>query len=359
MLVCARRACAPRVAGQRQAPHRPQIATAPVAAGRRASKTTTTTPTTVAVARRSAAGAADIPLPAATTPPSPSAPDLPCPKRRAFPAATTAFARLALVFVAAAAVLAAASLAAPDAALAAGKKAAVVAAAATSADEPLLSRLVSLVLHFDKHLGALVETHPRGTYAVLFGIVFAETGFIVTPFLPGDSLLFAAGAFAGMGKLALAPLAATFASAAVLGDALNYAIGQRLGAAAIARRWIKPQHVAQTERYYEKYGAKTIVLARFVPIVRTFAPFVAGVGSMNYRTFALYNVGGALLWTFLFVGAGALFGNLPAVKSNFKLVVVGIIVVSVIPVLIEVWNARKEAAAERRAGGGGGGEAAA
>jgi membrane-associated protein len=190
---------------------------------------------------------------------------------------------------------------------------------------------------------------------VLFAIVFAETGLIVTPFLPGDSLLFAAGAFAGMGKLALWPLAATFAVAAILGDALNYSIGKRLGKTALEKKWIAPQHISQTERYYSKYGAKTIVLARFVPIVRTFAPFVAGVGSMDYRTFAAYNVGGALLWTLLFVGAGAVFGNLPAVKSNFKLVVVGIIVVSVIPVLIEVWNARKEAERER---GGGGGAAA-
>jgi membrane-associated protein len=165
---------------------------------------------------------------------------------------------------------------------------------------------------------------------------------IVTPFLPGDSLLFAAGAFAGMGKLALVPLAATFAVAATLGDAVNYAIGKRLGKAALSKGWIDKKHVAQTERYYGKYGAKTIVLARFVPIVRTFAPFVAGVGSMDYKRFAAYNVGGALLWTVLFVGAGAAFGNLPVVKSNFKLVVLGIIVVSVIPVIIEVWNARRE-----------------
>jgi len=298
------------------------------------------------------ASASEAPLTAAPAPAATPAPT----QTTATSIASSPTGRLALLFAAAAAAASLAWLAAPEAALAASSGAgqAAAASAASAAPESALSRLLSLALHFDKHLATLVESNPRGTYAVLFAIVFAETGFIVTPFLPGDSLLFAAGALAGMGKLALWPLAATLFTAATLGDALNYAIGKRLGGAALGRGWIDARHVAQTERYYARHGPKTIVLARFVPIVRTFAPFVAGVGSMEYGKFAAYNVGGALLWTAMFVGAGALFGNLPAVKHNFALVVLGIVVVSVVPVVIEVLNARREARAERERGEGGG-----
>ncbi|KAF8071019.1 dedA [Scenedesmus sp. PABB004] len=195
----------------------------------------------------------------------------------------------------------------------------------------------------------MIAAHGTATYAILWGIVFCETGLVLTPFLPGDSLLFAAGAFAGMGQLSLGVLCAVFLSSAVLGDAVNYAIGNKLGRWALERRLLDPGHIARTEAFYAKYGGKTVVLARFVPIVRTFAPFVAGIGSMAYARFAAYNVGGAVLWTALFVGAGFFFGNMPVVQHNFTLVVLGIVAVSVLPVAWELWQARREAAA----GGGG------
>ncbi|PNH12013.1 Protein DedA [Tetrabaena socialis] len=155
-----------------------------------------------------------------------------------------------------------------------------------------------------------------------------------------------------MGQLDVAVLSAVFIVAAILGDAVNYAVGSKLGQAAVSRGMVSKDHIARTEKFYAKYGGKTVVLARFVPIVRTFAPFVAGIGSMPYGKFAAYNVGGALLWTFLFVGAGFFFGNLPFVRHNFTLVVLGIVAVSVLPVAYELWAAAKEARAEKEAGGG-------
>lgn len=207
----------------------------------------------------------------------------------------------------------------------------------------MLKSALDFVLHLDVHLGDLAVKHGSRVYIILFAIVFAETGLVVTPFLPGDSLLFATGALAALGKLSLPLLLGCYVVAATLGDAVNYAIGSYLGTAAFKSRLLKREHVAKTEQFYEKYGGKTVVLARFVPIVRTFAPFVAGVGSMPYGQFALYNVAGAVLWTVICVGAGYAFGNVPAVHENFSLVVLGIVLVSLLPIAWEMWSARREA----------------
>lgn len=204
----------------------------------------------------------------------------------------------------------------------------------------ILKKAISFVLHLDVHLGDIVSKYGGITYAILFSIVFAETGLVVTPLLPGDSLLFATGALAGLGKLNLVLLLAVYATAATIGDAVNYSIGKYFGEKALHSKLIKKEYLQKTQNYYATYGGKTIVLARFVPIVRTFAPFVAGVGSMAYRTFALYNVLGAVLWTGVCVGAGYLFGNIPAVHENFSLVVLGIIAVSVLPVAYEIISMR-------------------
>ncbi|KAK9826371.1 hypothetical protein WJX81_003941, partial [Elliptochloris bilobata] len=198
-----------------------------------------------------------------------------------------------------------------------------------------LDGVLSFVLHLDKHLSEIIAQHGAVTYGILFGIVFAETGFVLTPFLPGDSLLFAAGAFAALGSLKLTYLLAVFFVSAVLGDAVNYAVGNYVGARAIQQGIIKKVYIDKTEAYYRKHGGKTVVLARFIPIVRTFAPFVAGVGSMPYRAFALYNVGGAAVWTLSFVLAGYFFGNFPFVQKNFTLVVLAIVAISVLPVVYE------------------------
>lgn len=221
----------------------------------------------------------------------------------------------------------------------------VVQAASVETVEPsgpivLLKRAISFVLHLDVHLGDIVSKYGALTYAILFSIVFAETGLVVTPLLPGDSLLFATGALAALGRLNVVILLALYATAATIGDAVNYSVGKYFGKKALNSKFIKREYVQKTEEYYATYGGKTIVLARFVPIVRTFAPFVAGIGSMAYKTFALYNVLGAVLWTGICVGAGYLFGNIPAVHNNFSLVVLGIIAVSVLPVVYEIVSAR-------------------
>ncbi|KAI3434747.1 hypothetical protein D9Q98_002807 [Chlorella vulgaris] len=209
---------------------------------------------------------------------------------------------------------------------------------------------LSFVLHLDVHLGEIVSRYGRTTYCFLFAIVFAETGLVVTPFLPGDSLLFATGALAALGKLNLGALMACYIVAATLGDAVNYAIGNYLGSAAFKSRLLKREHIAKTEEFYAKYGGKTVVLARFVPIVRTFAPFVAGVGSMPYSEFGLYNIVGAVLWTVVCVGVGFAFGNVPAVHENFSLVVLGIVLVSLLPIAWEMYAAKREAAGAARKG---------
>ena len=206
--------------------------------------------------------------------------------------------------------------------------------------------LLDFVLHLDKHLSPIIQQYGAWTYLLLFLIVFCETGLVVTPFLPGDSLLFAAGAFAANGSLSIWVLTGALAAAAVLGDTVNYWVGHFLGHRLLsARRFrvIKPEHLAYTHEFYEKYGGKTIIIARFVPIVRTFAPFVAGLGSMSYGRFMSYNAVGGVAWVLICTLAGYLFGNLPFVQKNFSLVVLVIIVLSLLPAVWEIWRARSRA----------------
>jgi membrane-associated protein len=205
-----------------------------------------------------------------------------------------------------------------------------------------LRHLIDIFLHLDKHLQPILETYGGWTYLLLFAIVFCETGLVVTPFLPGDSLLFAAGAFAASGSLSLGVLFAVLALAAVLGDTVNYWVGHFLGARMLARKWlIKPKHLTYTHEFYEKYGGKTIIIARFVPIVRTLAPFVAGVGKMSYRRFMSFNLIGGVAWVAICILAGDLFGNLPFVKKNFSLVVLAIIALSLVPAVWEIVRNRR------------------
>jgi membrane-associated protein len=204
--------------------------------------------------------------------------------------------------------------------------------------------IAQLFLHLDTHLAAVIAEYGAWTYALLFLIIFCETGLVVTPFLPGDSLLFAAGAFAAQGSFNIFALAFLLLIAAIVGDGANYWIGSRIGQTVLARRtrWINPAHIARTQAFYEKYGSKTIVLARFVPIVRTIAPFVAGIGRMGYPKFMTYNIAGAVLWVTLFLGAGYLFGNIPVVEKNFTFVIFAIVGISVIPGVVEFVRHRGE-----------------
>ena len=204
-------------------------------------------------------------------------------------------------------------------------------------------RFVDLFLHVDEHLTDLVTKYQAGTYGILFAIIFAETGLVVTPFLPGDSLLFAAGAIAATGALDVTLLMVLLSVAAILGDAVNYTIGATLGRRISPdNRFIKKEYLEKTKEFYDRHGPKTIVLARFVPIVRTFAPFMAGIGYMGYRQFALYNVAGGLLWIATMTLSGYLFGNLPIVEEYFELVVLGVIAISLLPIVIEwVRNRRR------------------
>lgn len=207
-----------------------------------------------------------------------------------------------------------------------------------------LQSLVDLFLHLDKHLQEIIAAYGAWTYAILFLVIFCETGLVVTPFLPGDSLLFAAGAFAATGVLDPWLLTILLIVAAILGDSANYAIGQRIGHKAFEPgryRFLKPEYLKKTHEFYERYGGKTIIIARFVPIVRTFAPFLAGVGEMTYRYFLTYNVAGAVLWVVSLTWAGYLFGNLPFVKSNFSWVILAIIVLSVMPAIIEYFREKR------------------
>jgi membrane-associated protein len=208
---------------------------------------------------------------------------------------------------------------------------------------------VDLLLHVDEYLRDLVEMYGPWIYAILFAIVFAETGLVVTPFLPGDSLLFAAGALAATGALDVTAASIVVLAAAIVGDAVNYAIGRSVGRQLVRRaetdprwrRWINPAYVARAHEFFERHGGKAIVLARFMPIVRTFVPFVAGIGEMSYPKFAFYNIAGAVLWVGVCVGAGYAFGNVPVVRDNFSLVAIGIVVVSVLPMVIEFIRYRR------------------
>ncbi len=201
----------------------------------------------------------------------------------------------------------------------------------------LLKQFVDVFLHLDVHLAEVTRNYGTFTNLILFAIVFAETGLVVTPFLPGDSLLFTAGALASLGSLNVWVLFLLLSLAAVLGDTANYWIGKRIGPRAFdgSIRFLKLEHLRKTEAFYERHGKKTIILARFVPIVRTFAPFVAGIGSMTYRTFIAYNLIGGVLWVGICVFSGYFFGNIPVVKKNFSLVVLAIIGISIVPLLWE------------------------
>jgi membrane-associated protein len=201
----------------------------------------------------------------------------------------------------------------------------------------LLTQFVEkYILHLDVTLGEIIARYATGTYLILFAVVFCETGLVVTPFLPGDSLLFAVGTFAALGKLDVLTVTGILIVAAILGDTLNYWVGHKIGPKAFRRdsRFLNRKHLEQTQAFYEKHGGKTIIIARFMPIIRTFAPFVAGVGSMSYGRFIAYNVIGGVLWVVLFVFGGFFFGNIPMVKRNFTLVIFVIIFLSILPGII-------------------------
>lgn len=208
-----------------------------------------------------------------------------------------------------------------------------------------IKSLLDVFLHVDDHLHALLEAWGPWTYVLLFAIILCETGLVVMPFLPGDSLLFAAGAMAALypDDLGIVPLLVLLSIAAILGDTINYFLGRWVGPKAFSlNTWfLKHEHLEKTQAFYDRHGGKTIVLARFVPIVRTFAPFVAGVGRMHYPTFLWFNVAGGILWVVLCTVAGYFFGNIEVVKNNFELVVVGIVLVSVLPLAWEWWAARR------------------
>ncbi len=207
-----------------------------------------------------------------------------------------------------------------------------------------LTNFIDFILNLDKHLNIIIQNYGTFTYVLLFLIVFAETGFVVTPFLPGDSLLFAAGTFAAIGSLNVLVLFLILSVAAILGDTINYSIGKFLGTKAFKKypKIFKKEYLDKTHKFYEKYGAKTIVLARFVPIVRTFAPFVAGVGKMKYINFLTYNIVGGIAWVALFVFGGYYFGNIPFVKNNFSFVIIVIIILSFIPIISEFIKIRRK-----------------
>ena len=216
-----------------------------------------------------------------------------------------------------------------------------------------MEALIDLFLHLDTHLTEFVGTYGRWVYALLFLIIFAETGLVVTPILPGDSLLFAAGALAATGALDVRVLLILLIAAAVLGDAVNYAVGDGVGPRIFRsvdrtswwQRMLNRNHLARAHEFFEKYGGKAIILGRFVPIVRTFVPFVAGAGTMTYTRFALYNISGAILWVGICTIGGYAFGNVPVVRDNFSLVAVGIIAVSMIPIALEYLKHRRSAGA--------------
>lgn len=207
----------------------------------------------------------------------------------------------------------------------------------------LLITVFDIFMHLDKHLSEVIQQYGTVTYFILFMIIFCETGLVVTPFLPGDSLLFAAGTFAALGSLNITWLFVLLSIAAIAGDTINYWIGHFIGPKVFYKenvRFLNKKHLEHTHRFYEKYGAKTIIIARFVPIVRTFAPFVAGIGSMTYMRFITYNIVGGISWILICVSGGYFFGNIPIVKQNFTLVIFAIIFISILPGIIEFLRMR-------------------
>ena len=209
-----------------------------------------------------------------------------------------------------------------------------------------LKGLLDLFLHLDEYLAQIITDYGMWTYGILFAVIFVETGLVIMPFLPGDSLLFAAGTFAALGSLNIWALIGLLIAAAFLGDTVNYSIGHYLGERAYNIKWIKREYLDKTHAFFEKHGGKAIFLARFVPIVRTFAPFVAGIGKMSYGYFITYNLVGGVTWVLLFTLAGYLFGNIPFVKENFEYVIIVIILISVLPMVYEWLKAKRETQAE-------------
>lgn len=210
---------------------------------------------------------------------------------------------------------------------------------------------IDVILHLDSYMNLIIQHFGAGTYLILFLIIFCETGLVVTPFLPGDSLLFASGAFAALGFLDIKLLLLINGLAAVLGDTANYTLGRTVGRRIYEKenlRFIKREHLIKTHKFYEKHGAATIIIARFIPIIRTFAPFVAGIGEMKYMRFISYNIVGGLAWVILFTLGGYYFGNLPAVKHNFTFVIFGIIFISVIPAVLGLLKEKMKQREDRR-----------
>ena len=215
----------------------------------------------------------------------------------------------------------------------------------------MANSLIDLVMHMDQHLGLIIRDYGMWTYAMLFFIIFCETGLVVTPFLPGDSLLFATGSFAAIGSLDIRWLTIFLSVAAIAGDTVNYWIGHATGPKVFTQeksRFLNREYLERTQRFYKRYGGKTIILARFIPIVRTFAPFVAGIGCMDYMRFLAFNVIGGLAWIALFILGGFFFGNIPFVKNHFTLVILAIILISLLPGIIEFFRQRNQFA--QRAG---------
>jgi len=208
-----------------------------------------------------------------------------------------------------------------------------------------ISRVIDIVIHLDRHLAELIQNYGTWTYMILFFVVFCETGLVVTPFLPGDSLLFAAGTFAALGSLKVGWLFLVLSAAAVIGDTANYWIGHIIGPKAFQKekaRFFKKEYLDRTHQFYEKYGGETIIIARFVPIIRTFAPFVAGIGRMSYWRFISYNIIGGVAWVALFVFGGYFFGSLPVVKRHFTIIIFAIILISMVPGTVEFIRHRKK-----------------
>ncbi len=208
-----------------------------------------------------------------------------------------------------------------------------------------LSSLIDIFIHLDKYLGAIISQYGTMTYIILFLVIFCETGLVVTPFLPGDSLLFAAGTFAALGALDVHLLFFILLIAAILGDTVNYSIGKFLGPKVFTGhyKFLKKEYLEKASKFYEKYGAKTIIIARFVPIVRTFAPFVAGIGKMHYGKFITYNIVGGLIWTAGLTYAGYFFGTIPFIKNNFSVAIMTIIFISLLPAIIELIREKRKA----------------
>jgi membrane-associated protein len=208
-----------------------------------------------------------------------------------------------------------------------------------------ISKIIDFIIHLDTHLSDLIQTYGLWTYLILFVVIFCETGLVVTPFLPGDSLIFAAGTFAARGDLKVGWLFLVLAAAAVIGDTVNYWIGKIIGPKIFHKektRFFKKEYLDRTHKFYEKYGAETIIIARFVPIIRTFAPFVAGIGRMSYLKFISYNVIGGVGWVAIFTFGGYFFGNIPFVKNNFSIVIIAIILISLVPAVVEFLKHRKK-----------------